>query len=164
VTDAIEIQSNAHRARRRRAVLEVMLRVIDVAVGLLAFAGGIFALVATPPSVIREVQWPPLVWVWGGLLIVGGFGIMGGRITGVWLAETSGISAAAFGMLIYLVVVSSAIKSELGIVVAATIIGIALLLMLRRYIELQEFTAEWGRLTFSERMRRALAARTNRTR
>lgn len=157
-----ETRENNERARRRRKVADVTLEVIDVGVGVFAFAMGIFALNATPPSILREVQWPPLVWLWALLLIVGGLGLAVGRLAGIWLAQTSGIAAASFGLAIYIVVVSSAAASELGVLVAVGGLAIALALMIRRYVDLQEFTSEWGRLSPVERWRQALKLRTTR--
>lgn len=127
---------------RRRAVLDALLKAIDVTVGLVALVAGVFALAAVPPSIVREVSLPFLVILWGVLLIVGGFSSALGRLTGIWLLETAGIMGAASGTLIYLVVVSTAIRDELGVVVAVCLILIALLAMTRRYVELQIFLSE----------------------
>jgi hypothetical protein len=153
-----------HIATRRRRITNAALRVIDTAVGIAAFAAGVFALVATPPTILREVQWPWLVFVWAGLLILGGAALAFGRITGIWLFETTGIAAAAFGLAIYVVVVSTAIPREPGVLVATVLLFLGLLLMGRRYVELQEFTSEWGRLGPVERMQEALRVRHRRAR
>lgn len=127
---------------RRRALLDGILKTIDVTVGLVALVAGVFALIASPPTIVREVSLPFLVVLWGVLLIAGGFSSALGRLTGVWILETAGIAGAASGALIYLAVVSTAIRDELGVVVAVCLILIALLAMVRRYVELQIFLSE----------------------
>lgn len=139
VTDSHEI---SERNLRRRAVLDGITKAIDVTVGAVAIVAGIYALVATPPSIIREVSLPFLVVFWGYALILGGAAALLGRLTEIWLLETSGIAATATGTLIYLAVVSTAIANELGVVVAVALILIALLSLARRYVELQKFLAE----------------------
>lgn len=126
---------------RRRVILDAMLKVIDVVVGIAAIVGGVFTFVATPPTVLREVSLPVLIVLWGVLLILGGFLMTLGRLTGIWIFETTGLAGATFGAAIYLAVVSSVIDTELGVVVACSLILIAMLFMLRRYVELQIFTA-----------------------
>lgn len=139
VTDSHEI---SERNLRRRAILDGITKAIDVMVGAVAIIAGIYALVATPPSIIREVSLPFLVVFWGYALILGGVAALLGRLTEIWLLETSGIAATATGTLIYLAVVSTAIANELGVVVAVALILIALLSLARRYVELQKFLAE----------------------
>lgn len=160
--DAVTDTNPTQTATRRRRVTHLALRVIDTFVGVGAFAAGVFALVATPPTILREVQWPWLVFVWAGLLILGGASLAFGRITGVWLFETAGIAAGAFGLAIYIVVVSTAIPREPGVIVATILLFLGLLLMGRRYVELQEFTSEWGRLGPVERLQDALRMRHRR--
>lgn len=129
------------RATRRRAFTVRVLAAIDVLIGVVSILAGLLALLAPPPSVLREVQMPALIWVWGGLLIVGGTSLSFGRIVDRWIFQTSGIAAMIPGAGIYLVVLLSASRIELGVLVAAGVILIAVLLLLRRYLELQEFTA-----------------------
>lgn len=145
---------------RRKEILEGLLRAIDVTVGMLAMVAGIFALAATPPTILREVTIPQLVWLWGGLLIVGGFAAALGRIIGLWIFETSGIAAMAFGTAIYAVVLSQVIHDELGVIVAAALITIALLLMARRYVQLQIFTSEPDERGWLSRVVTVLTRRT----
>lgn len=127
---------------RRHAMLGCILKAIDITVGLVSVVAGVFALVAAPPSVVREVSLPFLVVLWGALLIAGGLSSALGRLTGIWILETAGIISATSGTLIYLVVVSTAIGATLGAAVVASFILIALLAMARRYIELQIFLSE----------------------
>lgn len=126
---------------KRRRILDALLKATDVAVALSAVVGGVFTFVATPPTVLREVSIPFLIILWGCLLLLGGLAGLVGRLSGIWIIETTGLAAMAAGALIYLVVVSSAIPSELGVVVAVSLIAAAMFSMMRRYIELQIFTA-----------------------
>lgn len=144
---------------RRRAILDGMLKGIDVTVGLVALVAGVFALVAAPPSIVREVSLPFLVTLWGVLLIAGGFSSALGRLTGLLILETAGIVGAAFGALIYLVVVSTAIADALGVAVAVCLILIALLSMVRRYVELQIFLSEPGKRGLFRHLRHFLRGR-----
>jgi len=132
------------RNTRRRAFLDASLKALDVAVGLAVLAGGVFALVATPLSVTREVDLPLFVTLWGILLVSGGFSSALGRLTGIWILETAGIAAAACGALIYLAIVSKLLLDDLGVGLAVCLILVALLALLRRYIELQIFLSEPG--------------------
>lgn len=130
------------RRSRRKQILEGLLRAIDVTVGLVAIVAGIFALAATPPTILREVTLPGLIAYWGLMLLVGGVLMSVGRLLGYWLPQTGGIVLMAGGTAIYAIVIGQVIHNEVGVVVAFTIIVIAGLLMLRRYIELQTFTWE----------------------
>lgn len=129
------------RASRRQAITVGILAVIDVTIGVVSILAGLVAVLAPPPSVLREVQMPLLIWVWATLLIVGGSSLSFGRIVDRWVFQTSGIAAMIPGAGIYLVVLFSASRIELGVLVAAGLILVAVLLLLRRYLELQEFTA-----------------------
>lgn len=145
---------------RRRAVLDGLIKCIDVSVGIIALIAGVFALVAAPPSIVREVSLPFFVVLWGVLLIAGGFSSALGRLTGIWILETAGIMGAATGALIYLAVVATAITTELGVAVAVCLILVALLALIRRYIELQIFLSEPTDVGLVARLRGLLRIRT----
>lgn len=144
---------------RRRAVLEMLLKIVDIFVGLAVLTGGIFALVATPPSVAHEVELPMFVTLWAMLLIVGGFSAALGRLTGIWILETAGIASSAFGALIYLAIVSKLLLTDLGVGLAVFLILVALLALIRRYLVLQIFLSEPGDTGFFVRLRKLLGAR-----
>jgi hypothetical protein len=129
-------------------------------VGLAVLASGVFAIVATPPSVTATISLPLFVALWGGLLIAGGFSSALGRLTGIWILETTGIAAAGFGALIYLVIVSSLLVNSLDAAVAITLILVALLALLRRYVELQMLLSEPGQRGFIVRLQALLRVRT----
>lgn len=145
---------------KRHAALDALLRIIDVTVGLAVLASGVFAIVATPPSVTATISLPLFVALWGGLLIAGGFSSALGRLTGIWILETTGIAAAGFGALIYLVIVSSLLVNSLDAAVAITLILVALLALLRRYVELQMLLSEPGQRGFIVRLQALLRVRT----
>lgn len=129
------------KAARRQAFTVRALATIDVTIGVAGVLAGLAALLAPPQSVLREVQMPLLIWVWGCLLIVGGSSLAFGRVVDRWVFQTSGIAAMIPGAGIYMVVLLSAARLDLGVLVACGLILIAVLLLLRRYLELQEFTA-----------------------
>lgn len=129
------------RATRRHAFTVRALAVIDVMIGVVSVLAGLVALFAPPPSVLREVQVPFLIWVWAVLLIVGGSSLAFGRVVDRWVFQTSGIAAMIPGAFIYFVVLLTGFRIDLGVLVACGVILIAVLLLYRRYLELQEFTS-----------------------
>lgn len=144
MTNSIDIarQQQHHEtmeAKHSRRLKERVLQVIDISVGVVVMISGLFALFATPLSVVQEVQIPWLVWLWGGLLVFGGFLTALGRLTGIWILETTGLGQAIFGVAIYAVVISALIADAIGVVVAVSLIGAALMLLIRRYVELSLF-------------------------
>lgn len=150
------------RATRRHAFTVRALAVLDIAVGVVSILSGLVALFAPPPSVLREVQVPALIWLWAGLLIVGGSSLAFGRIVDRWVFQTSGIAAMIPGAGIYLVVLLSAARVDLGVLVACGVILVAVLLLLRRYLELQAFTATPNsgvEVTVTARVRHLLSLR-----
>lgn len=152
-------------AKQSRRAKERVLQVIDISVGLVVMVSGLFALFATPLSVLQEVQVFWLVWLWGGLLVFGGFLTALGRLTGIWILETTGLGQSIFGVAIYAVVVSALIANAIGVVVAVALIGAALLMLIRRYVELSLFLnvgaprGVLGRLDAAMRRRTTPAAR-----
>lgn len=129
---------------RRRSALALLLKLIDIGVGLTAIVGGVFAIIATPATVAHEVGVPGLVYLWGALLIVGGFCAALGRLVGIWILETTGIVGMCFGTLIYIGVIAGVLQGRGGpeVIVAVCMFIVALLAMIRRYVELQIFTSE----------------------
>jgi hypothetical protein len=148
------------RLSRRHRVLDLILIALDVVIGGVAVVSGIVAFIAPPPSIIREVSLPWLIVVWGVFLIAGGVGASAGRISGIWIFETTGIVSIGVGVAIYLVVVLTAAQRELGVLVACGIILIAALELARRYVELQKFLAEPGDVSLLERLQNAWRTRT----
>lgn len=145
---------------RRRVVAAGLIKLIDVAIGLACIVAGVFAIVATPPTIVAEINATPVVVLWGVLLVIGGFGSALGRLTGIWIIETAGIAGAGFGALIYLVVITSAVNEKNSVATALCLILIALLGMVRRYVELQIFLSEGSDRGMLKRLTEILATRT----
>jgi lysylphosphatidylglycerol synthetase-like protein (DUF2156 family) len=139
-----------------------LIKLIDVTIGLACIVAGVFAIIATPATVLSEVDAPPVIVLWGILLVAGGFASALGRLTGVWILETAGIAGAAFGAIIYILLVGSAVDEQNGVITALCLIIVALLGMLRRYIELQIFLSEGRGRGILKRMAEILATRTPR--
>jgi hypothetical protein len=129
-----------HGSRRRRT-LDGLIKYVDILIGVVVFSSGVFAFIATPPTVLREVQIPALVPLWASLLCLGGLAAVG-RVTGIWLIEVTGLAAGFFGIAGYLIVVTSVVADQLGVAVACGLIFGTMLTMLRRWLELQQFTHE----------------------
>lgn len=152
----------APRDNRRGAFLLGCLKAIDIAIGLAALAAGVVVFVATPPSVLREVSVPALVSLWGVFLIVGGIGSASGRLLGIWILETVGIIAGAFGLLIYLAVVIGSLRVDLYYGFTTGLALMALGTQIRRYVELQLLLSEPGEHGIIERLTAAVRLRTRR--
>ena len=146
---------------RRRHVREIAIRIIDIITYAAVFSGGIFVLHFTPDSAeILLVNWPWVITLWSGLMITGGVLGFIGRITRIWAIEVPGTGAGIAGALIYAVVLGNAAIVNTTAFVAVTLVIIATLTLLRRYIELQIFTTEPGAKSLSERFVIAFKRRT----
>lgn len=148
---------------RRHAFTVRALAVIDVAIGVVSVLAGLVAFMAPPPSVLREVPIPALIWLWAGLLVIGGTSLAFGRLVDRWIFQTSGIAAMIPGAGIYLVVLLRTSALDLGVLCAAGLILLSMLFMARRYVELQAFTATprtGDGVPFGQRIRHIFAART----
>ena len=145
----------------RRRLKEAAIRVIDIVTYAAVFAGGWFALHFTPDSALDVLGgWGWVIVLWGVLLIVGGALGFTGRLTRIWAIEVPGTGAGIAGALIYAVVLANSAAASPTALVAETLVIIATLTLLRRYIELQIFTTEPGEKSFSERLANALRRRT----
>lgn len=135
-------QPNGSNARTRTG--SRIIDGIDVAVGVIGIVAGIVVFLAPPPSFIASVAIPWLVGLWGWLFMIGGLGILIGRLTDLWLPETTGIIAVATAATMYAITLTAAasIKQELGTVVAIAVIAIGVALMVRRYVQLQMLSRE----------------------
>lgn len=152
---------HANDARRFK---EALIRVIDMVVYAAAVAGGYFALAFPPETVQKHLggyEW--LAVFWGVLLLVAGLLGFVGRLSRFWIIEMPGTAAAIFGGAIYLVVLSAASLESATARVAVTMILIATLYLVRRYVELQIFTTDPGVKTLSDRLEAALRRRTANT-
>ncbi|PWC05418.1 hypothetical protein DCE94_03860 [Agromyces badenianii] len=151
---------SAVRPERRRR-LEALIRVTDLIVYVAVLAGGVYALFFTPTTVAAELAgWKWLVPIWAGLLLLGGLLGFIGRLTRYWVIELPATTAAVFGTLIYAVILSSSALQSITSTVAATLVVVAMLGMLRRYIELQIFATEPGESPFRDRLTAMIRRRT----
>ena len=147
------------RERRRR--FEAVIRVIDLIVYLAVLAGGIYAVAATPSSVVDELGGAPwLIAIWSFLLLVGGGVGFLGRITRFWMVEVPATVLAFFGILIYFVVLGRFAFTSVTAAVAAALVLVAMGMMVRRWAELQIFATDPDNHDFRSRMADALRRRT----
>ncbi|QJU54320.1 hypothetical protein SCB71_14335 [Herbiconiux sp. KACC 21604] len=146
--------------KRRR--LEALIRIIDIIVYGAVFLGGVYALIFTPNTVTTELAgWEWLVPVWSGFLLVGGALGFVGRVSRYWILETPADVAAVVGILIYFVVLGRTAFTSVTAAVASVLVFIAMLMMLRRYVELQIFGSDPSHKDFQSRLADALRRRTS---
>lgn len=127
----------------KRRILEGLIRVTDLLIYATVIAGGVFALVFTPSSVRTELTgWEWMIPIWGGMLLAGGIGGFVGRLSRYWIIEVPALPLAAVGIGTYFLVLGSTAFSSPLAAVAATFVLVALLMMVRRYLELQIFASE----------------------
>ena len=145
----------------RRRKFEAVIRVIDLIVYAAVFVGGLYALFATPTSILTELvgaTW--LVFVWAGLLGLGGAVGFIGRLTRYWMLEMPATVLAFAGILIYLVVLGRLAFQSITDAVSALLIVVAMGLVARRWAELQLFASDPEHADFKTRMAEALRRRT----
>ncbi len=146
-------------ARRER--FERLIRAIDMIAYATVFVGGVYAMFATPATVIDELQgamW--LVLIWSGLLILGGGVGFVGRFSRFWMFDVPATALAFFGILIYFVVLGRYAFTSVTAAVAAALILVAMCVMVRRWAELQIFATDPNSHDFRSRMADALRRRT----
>lgn len=144
-----------------RHFYEATIRVIDLVVYFAVFVGGVYALVGTPNTVVDElVGWEWVIGLWAALLLVGGSAGFTGRLTRWWMVEVPATVLAAFGIGIYFVVLGRFAFASITSAVAVTLVCVAMLVMVRRYAELQIFASEPG-ADFRTRAAEALRRRTS---
>ena len=128
---------------RRRRFVENSIRGIDIAVYLIVFIAGLYALFLTPTSVTESLEgWKWLIPWWAAFLLVGGLFGMIGRISTIWMFEPPADFAAFIGILIYFIVLGDGIFQSLASGVSACFVFAALLGVVRRYLELQLFGSD----------------------
>ena len=145
----------------RRERFERLIRAIDVVAYATVFVGGMYAMFATPATVVDELQgamW--LVLVWSALLILGGGVGFVGRLSRFWMMEVPATVLAFFGILIYFVVLGRFAFTSVTAAVAAALILVAMCVMVRRWAELQIFATDPDSHDFKSRMAEALRRRT----
>jgi len=148
---------------RRKTMLR-LLDSLDLVVGVVGMLAGLVVFIAPPPSFIANVTIPGLLITWGLTLALGGVASFAGRLAGVWLVEALGIVSLATGAVIYCITLTAAAidKQELGTTVAIFLIVIAVLLLVKRYVQLQ-MSLPVEEITGHSPWRRVLAFVTFRT-
>lgn len=145
-------------ARRKR--FEAFIRCIDLVAYATVFTGGLYALFATPVTVFDELAGTGLIFLWSGLLLVGGFAGFMGRLTRFWFPEMPATVLSFAGILIYFVVLGRYTFTSVTAAVAAALVLVAMLLMARRWAELQIFATDPEAKNFRTRLADALRRRT----
>jgi hypothetical protein len=145
----------------RRRHLEAAIRIIDIIIYFAVLVGGCYALWSTPTSVATELAgWEWLVPIWAGFLLIGGgLGVVG-RVTRIWVLEPPADVAAIIGIIIYFIILGKTLTTSVTAAVAAALVFCAMLLMLRRYVELQIFGTDPDNKEFSDRIAEMLRRRT----
>lgn len=148
-------------APEKRRVLEALIRVIDLVIYAAVAVGGIFALIAPPPSVQAELDgWEWLITVWGAMLVLGGAGGFAGRLSRFWIVEVPALPFAGIGIGVYFLILGTTATVTPFTTVATMIVLAAMLNMLRRYLELQIFASEPGDQDIRARVAAILGRRT----
>ena len=146
--------------KRKRHFYEGVIRIIDLICYAVIAIGGIYAFVATPATVVKELNdFDGLVWMWGALLLIGGAVGFAGRLTRYWMLEMPSTVLAFAGILIYFVILGQFTFTSSTTFVVTALVFVALGLMARRWAELQIFATEPG-ADFRSRLALALRRRT----
>ena len=125
---------------RRRRLVEGTIRVIDLFVYAVIAIGGAYAVMATPTAVEQELgQNSLLIWLWAGLLAVGGVAGFLGRLFHRWMVEAPATILALAGTLIYVIILARLALTSITATVAVIFAVTASALMFRRWSELQIF-------------------------
>lgn len=152
------------RTNERRRVREAWIRVVDLVVYLLAFAGGVLALLVPPTTVKTQLEgWEWLAIFWGCMLVTAGAFGFAGRLSRIWLIEAPGTVLAIGGGIVYALILGVTAYSSTTAWVAFCLVAIATLELFRRYLELQIFTTDPGVKTLGDRLLAALSRRTTNT-
>lgn len=139
---------------------EAIIRVLDLLAYIAVFIGGVYALIGTPSSVVDELAgWEWVIALWAALLLGGGAAGFAGRLSRWWMVEVPATVLAAFGILIYFIVLGRFAFASITSTVAVTLVAVAMSVMVRRYAELQIFASE-PHTDFRTRVADALRRRT----
>jgi len=128
---------------RRRRVYEASIRTVDLFVYAVVFFGGV-ALVVLPfnRAVDVLVGYELLVVMWATFLLGGGLVGFVGRLSRYWMVETPATVAAAFGALIYAVILGQYALTSLATFFTEVFVIVAFAFLVRRWLELQIFSSE----------------------
>lgn len=145
---------------KKRRKIEWGVRLTDLAAYTVIFIGGVAAMFFTPNTVTTELigyEW--LIPIWATMLLVGGLLGFVARITTIWIMEPAASVISMFGIAIYFIVLGKSAFSSLTAVLASCLIFVALLWVIRRYLELQLFGSNPDHKDFRARFNAALDRR-----
>lgn len=145
--------------RRRR--FEAIIRIVDMFAYVVVFGSGVYAIAATPTTVVDELagaEW--LIPMWATLLLGGGVVGFAGRLSRRWMLEVPSTWLSFAGILIYFVVLGRFAFTSITATTAALMLLVALAFIVRRWAELQIFAIDPDQSDFRSRMAEALRRRT----
>ena len=145
---------------RKRKTIELGIRGIDIACYAVIFIGGFAAMFFTPSSIIDELngyEW--IIPYWAGMLLVGGALGFVARVSTIWIMEPAADIISMFGITIYFVVLGKTAFDSFTAILASCLIFVALLGVIRRYLELQLFGSNPDDKSLKARMQAALTRR-----
>lgn len=144
----------------KRQRIEFGIRLIDIACYVVIFVGGFAAMFFTPDSIVKELngyEW--IIPYWSSMLLVGGGLGFVARVTTIWIMEPAADIISMFGIAIYFVVLGKTAFDSFTAILASCLILVALLGVIRRYLELQLFGSNPDDKTLRARVNAALARR-----
>jgi hypothetical protein len=145
---------------RKRRVIEMCIRLIDITCYFVVVISGVFALFFTPNAVKIELygfEW--MIGWWASFLLVGGLLGLIGRITTIWIIEPAADVAAFIGITMYFAIVGVSAFSSLTAIVTTCFVSCAGLGVARRYLELQLFGSDPNRRDWRSRIEDAFQRR-----
>lgn len=145
---------------RKRKKIEFGIRLIDIASYVIIFTGGMAAMFFPPASIIEElVGYTWIIPYWAAMLLIGGALGFTARVSTIWIMEPAAAIISMFGITIYFVVLGKTAFDSLTAILASCLIFVALLGVVRRYLELQLFGSNPDDKTLQARVQAALARR-----
>lgn len=145
----------------RRLRYEAFIRILDLIAYAAVIAGGCFAVIGTPGTIAAELagfEW--LVYLWASLMLGGGAAGFLGRLLRYWFPEAPATWLGFFGWLIYFVVLGRHAFTSIGAAVATCAVLVAMVLLVRRWAELQIFATDPDAHDLRTRVADALRRRT----
>ena len=145
---------------KKRRTIELSIRFIDIVCYAVIFVGGLAAMFNTPTSIIEELngyEW--IIPYWASMLLLGGALGFTARVTTIWIMEPAADIISMFGIMIYFFVLGKTAFDSFTAILASCLILVALLNVIRRYLELQLFGSNPDDKDLRARVQAALARR-----
>lgn len=145
---------------KKRKRIEFGIRLIDIACYVIIFCGGLAAMFFTPNTIIDELvgyEW--IIPYWAAMLLIGGLLGFVARLSTIWIMEPAADIISMFGITIYFVVLGKTAFDSFTAILASCLILVALLGVIRRYLELQLFGSNPDDKTLQARLHAALVRR-----